>query len=148
MWKGAIKRCLRIRFSLRALLTLVTLCCLWLGWDASLVHARRAMLLEVESRGGRIIGGTALVNGFASNSTPSQWPASGNVTALTVLPDERPISWTRQLMGDHTIGVIYLPSGEFSDDDGRRIQAAFPEALLLPGPFGMQSLAESRAGDS
>jgi hypothetical protein len=139
----------RFRFGLRSLLVVVTLACVWLGWNANVVHQRRAMLADVESRGGRIIVGYALFQGSELVSAdPSSWRAPRSFSSLTMLPGDQNLSWIRALLGDRTIAVIYLPSGEFADDDAQRIQAAFPEALLLPGPFGMQSMAETRTGDA
>jgi hypothetical protein len=140
MMRSMLRRAVRFRYSLRMLFVLVTVCCLWLGWNASVVRARRDMLRDVESRGGRAIEGFVLEGGqpLAWLDSTNMVPASGAMCE-PVLPSSESPSSIRQLLGDATVGVIYLPSSEFSNEDAQRIQAKFPEALLLPGPFGMQA---------
>ena len=127
------------RFRLRTLFVLLTLACLWLGWNVRVVNQRREMLKDVESRGGRVIAGSTLINGAppaAQGGSAGVW--SSSISSLTILPMDGRVSWPRKLLGDHTIAVMYLPSSEFYADDAERIQEVFPETLLLPGPFGMQ----------
>jgi hypothetical protein len=42
------------RYSLRTLLVLVTVFCVWLGWQANIVHKRKAAIAEIEAGGGAI----------------------------------------------------------------------------------------------
>jgi hypothetical protein len=126
----------RFRFSLRMLFVLVTVICLWLGWNARTVNARRALLAEIESRGGQAICGPEVI-GLRCWSP-----------ALLFVETDVPVSPIRRLLGDSVVEVIYLPSAAFSCDDGDRIQDVFPEALLLPGPFGMQTMVPYGTGES
>jgi hypothetical protein len=41
------------RYSLRTLLAVLTVGCLWLGWNVNIVQQRQAMLKEIETSGGR-----------------------------------------------------------------------------------------------
>ena len=52
----ALVRRLRFRFGLRSLFLLITLVCVWLGWNARVVNERREMLRDAESRGASVIG--------------------------------------------------------------------------------------------
>ena len=108
-----------LRFRLRTLFVLLTIGCLWLGWNVRIVNQRRDMLGDIRSRGAETI----------------EWMANGGVVVFS----DSEISWTRQLLGDLNIAFVYLPSAEFSSYEAQRIQDVFPEAVLLPGPFGMQA---------
>ncbi len=120
------------QYSLRLLFIVITLACLWLGWNAQVVGLRRETLRAVEENGGRAIGWNTMLD--------DRSPSSAQFNSA--------VSWVRRLLGDHVVEVIYLPSSAFSAYDGERIQAVFPEAVLLPAPFGIQPMFDSFAEDS
>jgi hypothetical protein len=97
------------------------------------------MLSEVESRGATYIRSPRFVDqGSLTFRDSGNWPPPTRPLTAAVVDAESSLTWTRRLLGDQSLEVIYLPSGAFSADDGERIQATFPEALLLPAPFGGQ----------
>jgi len=101
-----------LRFSLRTVFVLVTVVALWLGWELSIVRARRIALLELRSD-----------------------PAIDVYTDAQIeLPVESPqdavtISTLRILLGDEPVQIIRHPAGH-PESEIARLKALFPEASL------------------
>ncbi len=89
------------RFSLRTLFVVVTVFAVWLGWNARQVRQRERML---QSYGVLFYGNAPSVN--SQKKLPFLW----------------------SVLGAKYIGTIQLPPDEFTNDDLRRFQVAFPEA--------------------
>lgn len=95
----------RFQFSLRTLLigvTLLSLPCAYIGWQAKIVRERRAMVASL----------------------------SDEPFAMVVLwSDDFGISAIRRWLGDHAYCIIELP--ERDDEMGNRYMKAFPEASVV-----------------
>jgi hypothetical protein len=89
------------RFSLRTLFVVITVVAVWLGWQASIVHERKALLAHGKA--------SRVWEPFYSN---------------------KPLPWSiRTLMGDVPVQHIEMfsdPSPEYRS----RIEKAFPEATI------------------
>lgn len=108
------------RFSLRGMFVLVTLVCVWLGWNLNTVRERRAVRKEFEAR-----------NGFSFQTANDYF--AGRVLG----PDEHlaSVSFSRRLCGDQAIQVIWYPWFEGPNEtDLARLGRAFPEAQLTETP--------------
>src|SRR5262245_35817365 len=81
-----------LRYSLRTLLVLVTVFCLWLGWQVRIVHKRKAALREIEDAGG----------GSSRGTTPYLSPM-GEVRRAQSLP------FWRHWIGDENVVSITWP---------------------------------------
>lgn len=133
-------------FSLRSLLVVVTLVCIWLAWEMSIVRQRKQEL-------------TALRTSYAAEiTTAADWPkrqAPGSINAT--IPPAR-IFFFRRWLGDEAIQEIwYYPhTGRFTDDEVARLARLFPEAKLVrqeplmepchPGCFPRGTLVLTGAG--
>jgi hypothetical protein len=100
-----------LRFSLRTLLVVVTLVCVWLAWQVSIVHSRRALLEHVTQRGGSYQ--------FVADYNPFE--------AADRTPRE--LSYLRRVLRDELVGSIVLP-GESTAGEIEEMRRAFPEALV------------------
>jgi hypothetical protein len=98
-----------LRFSVRTLLVAVTICCVWLGWQVSIVHERKALRAMVIERGGLI--DTAI-------DAPQLW-------FLNAFDASEP-SWFRKRLGDEF--VLYVYYSGVSEAERQRIARAFPDA--------------------
>jgi hypothetical protein len=105
-----------LRFSLRALLAVMTLLCLWLGWETSIVRERQR--LQAKGREG------TAVQFFQKSFTP--WANRGKGGDPQV-----PI-WRRWL-GDRHIYFIFADGShpEFPQWDLDRLKQLFPEATVV-----------------
>jgi hypothetical protein len=110
------------RFSLGTLLLAVTIFCVWLGWQASIVRERNSLRDRFKDR----VSFLDRVN--------------DDFGELFGVPASRPpgLSWIREKMGDRWIDTI-LCSG-LASEDVERLQVAFPEAIVddrtSENPFG------------
>lgn len=123
----------RLRFSLKAILVIFTIVAVWLGWNASIVHQRRALLTEIKNGSHYFI------------DKPLQWgdsiPYAWNVTnrdekfgpsKTTRYSRNTPLepytmSTLRRWMGDELRYLIaYRPGPEPSE--AKRL---FPETIIL-----------------
>jgi hypothetical protein len=91
----------RFRYSLRTLFVMVTVVCVWLGWNVPQLTQRHRML---NARG---------VSGSSFNLGRKSFP----------------ISWW--LLGEKPIDIIYISTWLYDEDDKAQYQAAFPEALFM-----------------
>jgi hypothetical protein len=112
-----------LRFSLRALLVAITLCCGWLAWERHVVVTRLAVRKTAEQRG------------FKFTNIPSD-----------VLDDRLParISLVRQWLGDEPIHIIWynLPFWGTSQEDAEALLSFFPEAEVQEEWIHMSPRAE------
>ena len=108
-----------LRFSLRTLFVVVTLLAVGIGWLTSIVQARRAIRAELERHAGPSFDPYKAIiweQGSISEFSGRTWTPN-------------PIPWYRRLLGDEPVGTLGLPI-DATEEDRRRIQAAFPEAIL------------------
>jgi hypothetical protein len=109
------------RFSLRVLLIVVAVVGCWLGWQANLVHRRKVALSELRPRAV-----------FLSSVVAEREKSSGD---RLVIPWDhvREIPFWRRLMGDESIGWIYLEDSA-SPADLELAKSLFPEAHVESNP--------------
>ena len=111
---GSLPRRRWPRFTVRALLIAVTICCLWLGWQVSVVRERRAVL--------RWLAGGA---GWSITLSDYQQIPSGPPSD----PDAVQLPPWRVWLGDEPIAQIgFDASVEQSERD--RVKKLFPEAYV------------------
>jgi hypothetical protein len=111
------------QFSLRTLLTAVTLLsvfCAYLGWQARIVNERNALRDRIEKMGAE----------FTYTSGPT----------FSILYLERnPMPWPRNWLGDKRAGGIDIPAA-FSKDEIEHVRRVFPEAYLYRAGNAGESL--------
>ena len=96
------------RFSLRTLFVLMSLLCIWLGWNVYQVRQRETVLQYLRQQ---------QVFMEANNYPEHPWRRS------------LPFIWS--WLGAKPVGRILLPHWQYSDDDCRTIQRLFPEAAVI-----------------
>jgi hypothetical protein len=122
----------RFRFSLRTMFVVVTVGCIWLGWQVYLVQKRKALLQLSESSGG---GWTARDAIYSPDGVPE--------------PLITDISWYRKLLGDHAVAYILLQAATESELIAAR--SLFPEARVsytrpaIYNPNAAHAILNSRA---
>src|SRR5262249_38736133 len=94
----------------------LTVVCIWIGWNASIVHKRKQLLSEALYRDG---------SGDWQNGRLQH--AFRNSMVLNVLrpSDVTPLSMTRRWLGDRHVGTMYVPEAQQS-----RAHELFPEAMI------------------
>lgn len=105
------------RFSLRTMFVVVTLLCVWLGWQLKIVHERSAILAEIDRA-------DPAVDEY--ETLESLEKELGRIQRLDYVRIPR----IRQWLGDRSVLRIWLPHIA----DSRfvlRTEAAFPEAILF-----------------
>ena len=111
-----------LRFSIRSLLVAVTIVCVWLGWQVSIVWNRKMLRDQLVERGGFII-------------STSEIPTDENgqpIQDLSLQPHGR---FVRQLLGDEEPGGFMLPL-DYSEAEYKELRAAFPgTAFVALTPF-------------
>lgn len=115
----------RLRFTLRTLFVLVTVLCLWLGWNASTVHHRRQLRAQMIARGWIFFGDSA-----DAGATGSLLPI---LTRMLPRSDVS-LSWIRQMLGDSLVPWIGYPRAiprSESKRDENQLESAFPEAQFI-----------------
>ena len=103
------------RYSLRALFVVVTLLAIplgWLGWQVRVVHARRALLAEID------VSGTAIY--LYERPLPPQW--NNRPTGLVL--------WIREWLGDEQRMMHCVPWTE-TDDRAVAARRLFPETYFF-----------------
>jgi hypothetical protein len=93
---------------------LVTVLGIWLGWQARIVHERRAIFEEI-GRSGHLWGGQALEEDELDR------PGFALLNGL----DHGRISWIRRLMGDRTYWSLYF-NHRLDPELLDRLEKAFP----------------------
>lgn len=108
-----------LTFSLRAALGVLTVFCVWLGWQVNLVHQRNAMRAAVEQSGG-------IVDIFIRPEFPDESLAIMSYERSGPVEEPEIPQWRRWL-GDEAISQLILPAGS-SEPELARARALFPEA--------------------
>jgi hypothetical protein len=107
-----------LRFSLRALLVVITLLCLWLGWETSIVHERKRLLSEAWQLDGIILVPPKVY------TPPKQ--------AVTV-------PYFREWLEDESVSFVFFNPKQMENFELlKRMERAFPEAeffQLANGPY-------------
>ena len=115
----------KLRFTIRALLVVMTLLALFLAYHLHWIRQRR---IEFAASHGQTTSGE---NGVQS-SLGDDWLASASKSGK--LPDkaQRNLPLMLRLLGDRSYPlVIGWDSGPNSDDEYKRLQALFPEADII-----------------
>lgn len=107
-------------FSLRTLFILVTVFCVWLGWELNIVRQRSQARRDFE---GKFDFTTAEAYAAMYAGTPPDSVAT--------------ISWPRRLLGDEAVQQVwYRPwSGGPTQEDITRVGEVFPEAMVSEIPM-------------
>lgn len=119
-----------LRYGIRTLLVAVTLFCVWLGWQVSIVRERKAVLRLIGERDGNF----AVYEPIKDDPTSPWYPGP---TDEDYPPDLIP--WYRLIMSDLHVWHIY--TGSMSSVEVDRARRAFPEAEVITerneslGPF-------------
>jgi hypothetical protein len=101
-----------LAYSTRTLLVAVTIFCVWLGWQVSIVRER-----------------SYLRSRFEPSVSFNEKFGTDFLDAFFDLPAQpRRVSWIREVMGDKWVGSIWY--SELDPNDLERIKGAFPEAGL------------------
>src|SRR5262245_12818776 len=100
-----------LRYSLRTLLVALTALCLWLGWQAQLVHERRQMARRFEA-----------IWGPSKPAASDRWPDPRPL----YLPEDRLPFW-RRWMGDRAfVDVALIDERAFTPSEIARMRGIFP----------------------
>ena len=104
----------KFRFSLRTLFVVVTVVCVWIGWNINIVRQRKIAIAEIGELGGGPV--------YGENLSPQEVASYG-------LPQ---ISFWRSWLGDKAVVQLILPC-EYQEDKEKseRIVALFPERVLF-----------------
>jgi len=110
------------RFGLRTMFVLVTAACVALGWDASKVFQRRALLRRIAFRE------DATLVGWSDPVLADRRAVMASSARRRSFPMTGPsISPARRILGDRSIAFAVV----FSDDDFESFRGRFPEATTL-----------------
>jgi len=127
----------RWTYSLRTLFVVVTIICLWFGWNINPVRERKAWRARL---------GPALAQPASSlNDSPNiaRWRIINNASKANaespIVPQS--ISCVRQLLGDEPIDFLTV-----SSSDHARARQLFPEAWIIPIPVNESSPATQLRG--
>ena len=104
-----------LRFSVRTLLIAVTVLCVWLGWQVSVVRERAQMLKRIHDDNGYC----QLLEVMEAEFSPSNRPYY----------EAYRVSSVRSLLGDKTVTRVTL-DGEMEPSDLEAIERLFPEATI------------------
>src|SRR5262245_17735800 len=100
-----------LRFSVRTLLVAITILCVWLGWQVSIVRYRRTAREKIEASGGNLLDGLG-----------------GNIVLRRDGHPLQSINWVRRMIGEEKVWVVWFPRTATNDD--LTTAAAFPEAAV------------------
>lgn len=130
------------RFSLRALLVLVTAVCVFLGWQTSIVRTRRSTIEELKKPGAFQV---TLADDWQARFPPGVLP-----------PEAAKVPLIRAWLGDKAVQEIWVTRHYqgFSEAETQRLRKVFPEAEFReihpepchPGCFPSGTLVETPAG--
>jgi hypothetical protein len=117
----------RFSFRLRTALIVLTIGCVWLGWQANLVHQRRVVRNEIEAAGGMVL----------ESDRPGTWPYHVPIGYnLVQIRPAQPVGWLRELMGDKAVAAILVRKEQMSVGALSTAVARFPEAKWVD-PTGL-----------
>ena len=132
-------------FSLRTLFVVVTVFCLWLGWNVQIVHERNAMRDKIRRNGGWVVIESS-AKGFITSQGPVEYnggqityPASLEIRETS--PDFQPlnpISIVRRMLGDENVVMVQVKR----ESEVESVQRVFPGCIVVvdrllsvPNPF-------------
>jgi hypothetical protein len=107
-----------LRYSIRTLLVAVSLFCVWLGWQTSIVRERRDVRALLRQR--KAVVGT--------NYDPYVLGREQGRLVHPVFTAQPSITWIRAAMGDEGVRCIIVKA--LSRDEQERVAKAFPEARI------------------
>ena len=114
------------RFSLRSLLVVVTVFCVWLGWEIHIVRGRQQALRWVKDRGGWYSEALPVTAADYICSQPAR-------DKLREALNRTSISSVRGWFGDKAIFEIHMPNNA-TNADGLRITSLFPGTKVNASP--------------
>jgi hypothetical protein len=121
-----------LRFSLSTLLLGVTLLCIFLAWQVSVVRQRRALLSQAMNRGGSysaLMAPRTAAELLGMSSRGPAWQLTKDGSPSSRRFHASTIPWFRKLLGDQPIAFIRL-SRNSTDDEVAQLDRHFPEATL------------------
>jgi hypothetical protein len=123
---------MRPRFSLKALLVLVTLIALataFVVWQNRIVDERQALLAEILTQGGGYVGAANVANNTATFEVRGTIvnEEENNFEVQTNSQDPWPL---RRWLGDTAIRFIWVPNETTSADLAATVSVLFPEAQV------------------
>ena len=106
------------RFRLRTLFVVITLLCLWLGWQVKIVRDRQTVRQQLAARGAQIreLPPPEVRQGISYDLDFQYAEAHGP-------------PWYRVLLGDVAVATIYFP--KIATEDLQQASRYFPEATVL-----------------
>lgn len=102
-----------IRYSLRTLLAVVTILCIWLAWNVHRVRQREATLK------------------YLMAGDPSGGPPIADIDTNWDVAPWKKLPWLWSLLGATPVPRIHLRKYDFSEDDRQEIASLFPEAIVV-----------------
>jgi hypothetical protein len=110
------KQC--FRFSLRTIFVVITLCAIWIGWQASIVRERKNLR-------------AALISAAGSEYNAFNRAWNDNIVSSGI-PNYK-LSWFRIFLGDTTTRMICLPP-TITPEQVAEYKRHFPEAFISISP--------------
>ena len=120
------------RFSLRMLFVLVTVLCVWIGWNANIVRERKSILAEIERTIGPIKIGV-LEEAEADHA---------NIKIAQNEFEWARVSRIRRMLSDRTYLSVHVP-GPIDARLAERLEIAFPESHLAIRFLGIDASRDS-----
>jgi hypothetical protein len=115
-----------LRYSIRTLLVAVTILCVWLGWQVSIVHERMSVRKQLEGRAYLV---ETTLDSLGSSSGQAGTPAPR-------------LSSIREAVGDRWVnGICYW---QLEPAELERVKKAFPEARIESVPASPVSIVLER----
>ncbi len=139
-----------LRFSLRALLVVITILCCWLGWETSVVRARKKMRTEASTAGYHF----QTAGEYAQQIQPLLTPVGPGSPPPPTFPPTARVSFVRRVLGDEAIQTVWYYGNIYPQEKFARLQKTFPEARFdevlpepcHPGCFPAGTLVETQNG--
>src|ERR1051325_595722 len=107
-------------FSLRTLFAVVTIFCIWFGWNVQRMRERHAMLDYIKTHPNEILLFLPVAQkpGYAPQAFHAQRPW-------------RKLPWFWTVLGGEPVRGIAIETALYSEDDRHYIQQLFPEATVV-----------------
>jgi hypothetical protein len=133
-----------LRFSIRTLLLAVTIFCVWLGWQVSIVREREKLLQLVLRNGADFMRGNG-IQWSLHKARERGWIHVPRSASQPFRYSGDPLPWPREALGDRTITVIGVPSDLADDKTIQRLRDNFSESILCLIPRRAQTRSAGAA---
>ncbi len=117
------RRWFRFAFSLRTMFVVVTVLCLWLGWNANIVLERKAFIEMLKRQGHNPYRATISPNDPFGATGGTVFRGPGKFRA-------NPLPWVRRMLGDEPVPILGLPD-DMDAAQVRRVRKLFPETPVM-----------------